>query len=125
MQAGRQKSPPSRCKSTGVGCINDGEKRLRLDEIEPSSCEHQTPVFDHGCGHIWTAYNEKGMEGNPNHMGVSFEDETKIIDIRYNEFIKPNLCTLIYPAPSNNPAAAVVFAIPGILEQSIWDLKVG
>jgi hypothetical protein len=64
-------------------------------------------------------YDEKGVERNPNHKGVSFEDEEKIINIG-PEFTEPDLRTLVY---LNN--APTTFATPGISEQSALGLKVG
>jgi hypothetical protein len=109
-------------KFTGAGRVEDREKRLSWMRLSSPPANFGPGCLLTGVGTYGRLYDEKGVERNPNHKGVTFEDEAKIIDVGHEEFIEPDLRTLIYHAPSNNLAAS---AVPGIPEQSALGLKVG
>jgi hypothetical protein len=110
-------------KFTGAGRVEDREKRLSWMRLSSPPANFGPGCLITGVGTYGRLYDEKGVERNPNHKGVSFEDEAKIIDIGPEEFIEPDLRTLVYHAPSNNLAA--VSAVSGIPEHSALGLKVG
>ncbi|KIM77627.1 hypothetical protein PILCRDRAFT_825215 [Piloderma croceum F 1598] len=110
-------------KFTGAGRVDDREKRLSWMRLSSPPANFGPGCLITGVGTYGRLYDEKGVERTPNHKGVSFEDEAKIIDIGHEEFIEPDLRTLVYHAPSNNLAAAS--AVPGIPKQSALGLKVG
>jgi hypothetical protein len=113
---------------TGAGRVEDKEKKLSWMKLNGPPLNFGARSLMAGVGMpgkvtmFGRHYDDKGIERNPNHKGVSFEDDHKVIDIGH-EFSKPDLHTLAYQPPMNN--ASAVSTKPGISEPCALGLKVG